>query len=326
MTQSASSASSLRSGRLLWEMPLAMASWIFFHLNKWIIGVAYQQYLQRNSKRATTWRVLSQDTLAIPITLPVLMTKGPRWNTHGVIGTLGPFALQQQITLEVGTARRSAQSWTMVIYRYPDFKTVTQLSWLQPLDSQDVATLDLPAGRYSLGIRYYGLRPEAAMPGLILDGQHPIEGVAVPADPNQVYQSLHQRTNLYYRALHYYIYPMLRLRSYLPQAWVQREYLPVGDPDTTFLYDFVEAGDQLQVEVQPDLLPHYWVYLTGYNRASLPVLSQEITASTVTSPFDQRGFYLVRIRPKRSRVPDLQPQDIQISRQVSAAATDRPLA
>ena len=54
--------------------------------------------------------MLSADTLNIPIILPVLMTKGPRWNTHGIIGTLGPFPIESTLTVNLDQAQRSAQS------------------------------------------------------------------------------------------------------------------------------------------------------------------------------------------------------------------------
>ena len=304
---------SFRSIDLLWEIPLSVLSWIFFKLNKGLIGFLYQRYLSKNLNRAVTWRMISAETLKIPIILPVLMTKGPRWNTHGVIGTLGPFAVDSTLKVDLSIAQRSAQSWTVVVYNYPAYETVTQLSWLKSLEAQNHGTLELPKGYYSLGIRYYGVSDDADMPTVQFDQQEPLPGIPVPQNNNAFYDDLSDRTNLYYRALHFYIYTLLRLRNSLPPSVVRGEYLPVGDPDTTFRYDCFDAGQALKIEVNPELLQEYWVYLSAYNRASLPILSDEVTSTDhQTSAFDCRGYYLFRIRPKTSESRALKDDDVRI--------------
>ena len=306
----------LRRVDLLWEIPLSGLSWLFFKVNKGLIGWLYQQYLSRNLKRAVTWRILSAETLKIPIILPVLMTKGPRWNTHGVIGTLGPFEIESTLTLDLAQAQKSARSWTAVIYSYPDYATVTQLSWLKSTAEQNEGKLTLPKGYYSLGIRYYGLLDQAVMPTVTFDQQESLPGIPVPKETNAFYETLSDRTNLYYLGLHYYIFTLLRLRNQLPEAWIRSEYLPVGDPDTIFLYDCFETGESLQVQVKLHLLNNYWVYLSAYNRASLPILSSEVTtAQYKTVAFTERGYYLFRIRPKSAKAPALNIQDVIVTKE-----------
>lgn len=300
---------------LIWELPLSLLSWLFFKINKSLIGLLYQQYLSRNLTRGVTWRMLSAETLKIPIILPVLMTKGPRWNTHGVIGTLGPFPIESRLTIDLTQAQKSAESWTVVIYRYPDYATITQLSWLQSKAEQNDGNVTLPKGNYSLGIRYYGLSDQAVMPTVTFDHGEPLAGIEVPENTNEFYDYLSDRGNCYYLALHYYIFTLLRLRDRLPESWVRAEYLPVGDPDTTFLYDCFNSGESLRVQVNPLILNDYWVYLTAYNRASLPILSTAMTAADqTTSPFTEDGYYLFRLRPQSSKAPDLNLNDVTVTR------------
>ncbi|MEB3322461.1 MAG: DUF6208 family protein [Synechococcaceae cyanobacterium] len=305
---------------LLWEVPLALLSWGFFRINRALIAFLYQRYLDRDARRGLTWRLLSEATLRIPVSLPVLMTKGPRWNTHAAIGTLGPLAVSGSLEIRTGDATRGAESWTVVVYRYPDFATFCELHSLEPSHQEEWTRLDLPAGRYSLGVRYYGLRPRPAMPAVRIDGREAVAAEPVPAGVNDVYAHLAGRTNPYYRALHHYVHTLLRLRSLLPAALVRREYLPVGDPCTSFRYDWFPAGTELEVEASPSLARTHRIYLTVYNRASLPVHSAEIEAPPQgparrrTSVFPHAGFYLIRLRPRLAEAPAGSPEDLIVRR------------
>ena len=110
-----------------WEILLALLSFVFYKVMKFIIGNIYTLYLIINKKPASQWRVLSQKTINAPLVLPVLMTKAPRWNTHAVIGTLGPFAVKESIAFNIETANNSARSWIAVVYNFPGYRTITSL-------------------------------------------------------------------------------------------------------------------------------------------------------------------------------------------------------
>lgn len=299
---------------LLWEVPLALLSWAFFHANKALIAVLYQRHLDREGSRSRQWRILSAETLRLPLSLPVLQTKGPRWNTHATIGTLGPLPVRQSLAVQTGLAQRSAEAWSVVLYRYPDFATFRELGSLDPSVEGEWSQLELPSGRYVLGVRYYGLRDDALLPAIRLDGS----GEAVAAEPlpegvNAVYDHLAERTSWYHHALHHYIHPTLRLRRWLPAGLVRREFLPVGDPFTRFRYGWFAAGTQLQVHCAPALLRSHRVYLSVYNRASLPVHSAELVAPESSTPLlGSAGFYLFRLRPRQRDLPDCREEDLVV--------------
>ncbi len=140
---------------LLWEIPLALTSFVFYKVMKFVIGNLFTVYLAVDKKKALQWRVLSQKTINAPLVLPVLMTKGPRWNTHAIIGTLGPFAVQETIEIDVATANQSSRSWIAVVYSFPGYKTITSIE-SEKIDSDlPWHTIELPTGKYSLGVRYY---------------------------------------------------------------------------------------------------------------------------------------------------------------------------
>jgi hypothetical protein len=309
---------------LLWEIPLALLSFCFFKSVKALVGLLYGLYVRRDRNRATQWQVLSAVVvLNNPIALPVLMTKGPRWNTHAIIGTVGPFAIDKTLSLDLAYLHRSARSWTVVVYRYPDYTTMAQISALEQREAT-VYDLPLPPGQYSLGVRYYDCRETVVFPAVELDrrsgveSEHPtaapIEAHAVSPDTNQFYCQLSQRHNWFYAALHYYIYTLLQLRPWLPEAFVTQEYLPVGNPDTTFFYDYVEAKQSLQIQARPAALQNYDLYFTLYSRSSLPLYYTKIEEAITTVPaFEGKGYYLVRVRPRVASAPACGPDLIKIS-------------
>jgi hypothetical protein len=311
---------------LLWELPLALLSWGFFHLNKTLIALLYQVYLDRQFERSRTWQILSPETLSLPVSLPVLLTKGPRWNTHATIGTLGPLSVERHLAVQTGEANRSAEAWSVVLYHYPDFRTFRELGSLDSDVDLEWTGLDLPPGRYVLGVRYYGLKTDPRLPAVKLDDAMTDTVAAEPLPPgvNKVYETLASRTTIYHHALHHYVHTMLRVRRWLPAPLIRREFLPVGDPYTEFRYDWFPACCSLQIQVAERLLQDFRIYLTIYNRASLPIHSSELVdAGTTTIPrFDQAGFYLFRLRPRRRQLPACREDDLLVRRLCRRGALD----
>lgn len=125
------------------------------------------------------------------------------------------------------------------------------------------------------------------------------EPQACPANVNQFYDSLLARDNWFYRALQAYMFTVLKWRDRLPESFVRREFLPVGDPDTDYFYGAVVAGSAFAAHVSPGVLARYDVYATLYNRSSFPSSSwQQQTETHQTEPAQGNGFYLMRLRRK----------------------------
>lgn len=288
-----------------WEIPPAIASWLFFRTMKAAIGVLYTRYLDRHRAQGQQWRVLSAENLAKPLSVPVLMTKGPRWNTHAIIGTLGPIAVREQLHLDRPTMAAAAGSWIGCVYRFPDYATVASFD-----DRSGEEPIALPPGRYTVGLRYYHPRSPITFPPVTIDGGEGVAAVTVPADVNDCYRDLKQRDRWFYRWLHFYIFTLLQWRDRLPAAWVEREYLPVGATDTQFFYGVLYCDQGVTLGIETVLLTQYDFYWTQYNRSSLPLAWQMITAAeTAIAPQDQEGFYLIRCRRRSPESPSLQWQE-----------------
>ncbi|WP_254658119.1 DUF6208 family protein [Pleurocapsa sp. PCC 7327] len=284
---------------LIGEIPLAILSLFFYKAMKFIVGNLYTFYLTVDKKKTFQWRVLSAENLKSSLSLPVLMTKGPRWNTHAIIGTLGPFSVKESIALDTESAKNSAGSWIAVIYSFPSYQTITSLE-SDRLNSQDKwETLKLKPGKYSIGLRYYQWRDRVNLPAVTIDGVEFVSSCPVPSDTNNFYYDLIKHKNWFYLALHYYIFTILRLRKYLPESFVRNEYLPVGAPDTQFVYGYLMRGQSLQIESNSSLVKNYNIYLTLYDRSSLPLFWSKIESEKfLTQPIENHGFYLIRLRSK----------------------------
>jgi hypothetical protein len=297
----------------LWEVPLALLSFVFNKVMKFIIGNLFTVYLAVNKKKASQWRVLSQKTINAPLVLPVLMTKGPRWNTHAVIGTLGPFTVKESITIDVATANQSSRSWIAVIYSFPGYKTIASIE-SEKIASENWHTLKLKPGKYSLGVRYYNRASKIDYPGIKVDDRLFVEPYNVPQDINNYYHHLLEAKNWFYSSLHYYIYTILKLRNYLPESLVRKEYLPVGAPATHFAYNYLAPQQSLQIKIEPKIVEQFDIYFTFYDRSSFPVSWCTIDDSKyLLPPQNRKGYFLLRIRPK----PEYFQTDVRVKSQLS---------
>ncbi|GAB4545313.1 MAG: hypothetical protein Tsb0014_39480 [Pleurocapsa sp.] len=284
---------------LLWEIPLALLSFVFYKVMKFAIGNLFTIYLAIDKKKASQWRVLSQKIIDAPLSLPVLMTKGPRWNTHAVIGTLGPFKVEKSVAIDIETANNSARSWIAVVYSFPSYKTITSIESNKIASDNQWYAINLKPGKYSLGVRYYNRLDVINYPAIKIDDRDFVDTYNIPNNVNDYYHNLIQAKNWFYLSLHYYIYTILKLRKWLPESFVNREYLPVGAPDTYFVYNYLESEQNLELDIAPEIVNNFVIYFTFYDRSSLPISWCVITSEKYQFPSPQtNGFYLLRIRPK----------------------------
>lgn len=285
----------------LGEITLALLSFLFYKVTKFIIGNLFIIYSTINKDKASQWRVLSQKTIDSSLILTVLMTKGPRWNTHAIIGTLGPFTVEKSISLDIESANNSAKSWISVIYSFPSYKTISSIK-SDRINSQDKwYSLELKPGKYALGLRYYNRLDKINMPAIKVDDRELTSSLAVPQDLNNFYHDLIKAKNWFYSSLHYYIFTILKLRKWLPESFVRNEYLPVGAPDTFFAYNYLDQEQALQIECTPEIINNFDIYFTFYDRSSLPLNWCKINEEKyILPPTDKQGYYLLRIRPTSS--------------------------
>jgi hypothetical protein len=274
-------------------IPPACASFVFFHAIKRLLK-RLRQARDRNHE-SFDWRTISE-ALDRPLALPYIMVTGPRWNPHALIATVGPFEVQHGLRIRAETAYRSARMWTLVIYREPDSRTVASINSNSTARNDVWNEQALPPGRYSAILRYYEWSGDPRLPEIELDGSHRVHERAVPANENDYLNRLTDKNGAFYTCLHYYMVEMLRLRRFLPETFLQREYLPVGNPETAFRYGYLHRGQCIEITSSHDIPEGHRLYLTIYNRSSFPVAWREVGSLPYrTEPADAIGSYLLRL-------------------------------
>lgn len=299
---------------LIVEIPLAISSFLFAKVNKFLIGNLYVIYLKINQKKANQWRVIDNQLVSSTINMGVLMTKAPRWNTHAIIGTLGPFAVENELSLEVASANTSAKSWFAIFYDFPNYNTVDTIT--SKIGNQESwQSIKLKKGKYTIGLRYYNYGDKLILPAVKIDGKDFTSTKEIPNNSNEFYHHIIYKKNWYFLAIHYYIYTVLKLRKYLPESFVKYEFLPVGAIDTKFYYDALDIGEILSIEVDQNTLNKYDIYVTVYDRTSLPV--EWFTLKSLqgkTNPLSNKGYYLIRVRNEGKPPQEFTDLQIKINR------------
>lgn len=252
------------------------------------------------------WRLFDRHNL--PHMIDRLELTGPRWNTHAIIA-FTPLPVRAEIELDLGVLDRSAEAWTFSVYR--DQEVPVYCATGEPAGPR---RWSLPPGDYTLVVRYYRPRPDARLPAVRVNGAELVAEADVPADVLDFYRELLRFRRLRHRVWHHYVYPMLRARRFLPDAFVRREFLPVGDRGTQFLFDCFESGAALEVFADDAVLDDFLVYFTAYDRASFPVDWFEVSSSARRlGPLSHDGFWLVRAHPRRAAA-SFRPERVTIRR------------
>ncbi len=285
---------------LLWEVPLALLSLIFFKSVRLSLRTLFRIITNSNKKKVYKWLVFSEELLKQPLILPSLLTTGPRWNPHAIAAGAGPFPIKESLAIEISSCVASAQSWSIGIYKFPEAKAVKYIASYSSNLQEQWHELKFEPGKYTLGLRYYNWHDKVSLPAINFDGNPMINTESVDGNNvNNYFQNLTERDNLFYRSLNDYIFTLLLCQKWLPQELVRKEYLPVGDPNNEFLYGVVYKDYSLSLELNSLLLTNYDVYLTIYNRSSLPITFCQINSEKyITSVMEVDGFYLLRLRSK----------------------------
>jgi hypothetical protein len=280
-----------------WELPLAIPSFLFYKTMRFTMRRLVVLNARVNRKKAFEWGVLSAESVNLTLALPAIMTTGPRWNTHAIIAASGPFHVRQSISFDVGELTASAGAWTVVFNRFPDQKLITKLgSEDGPFDTRRV-TISLPAGHYNVLVRLYHCADAIRLPDLDIDGASAVAGRHVDPRSNDFYRDLGRRRNWFYLCLHYYISTLIRLGR--PRRLVESELLPMGNPETRFVWGAVRRGESLKMSIEQPVLTTHDIYFTLYTRDSFPADWYAIREREhVTAPARESGFYLIRAQRK----------------------------
>lgn len=298
---------------LLPQLPLAVGSWLLYRLARGVVDLIAPRLQASSRASASQWRVHSAALFARPGVFPILLVKGPRWNPHATLAMAGPFPVERRLSVELEPVRASATAWSIVIYDYPGANTVAHLGSATGAPPAAAHTFELPPGKYVVSVRYYEWNRTPRLPAVTADDAPVLPGRDLDPDTNDFYRDLIRRRGALSRCLHFYVYPLLRLAPWLPRRWVEREYLPVGNPETSFRYGVVEPGERLVLRPSRRLLAGHGIYVCRYSRDSLPLDWRRVTDLEVRlDPARERGFYVVRLHQFDPEAPAPGPRDLEI--------------
>ena len=260
--------------------------------------------MSRHPELARSWRVLSAETLSMPLALPLIMTSAPRWNTHAVIANVGPLHVAHSLAVHAAEAWKSARSWTIVVYTFPGRETAAYLGSGAGNPEEQWQEIQLAPGAYTIILRYYHWTDVIRFPEIMVDGKECVQPKVVAGTINEFYRDLAKRRSVFYAILHHYVFTMLRYRNWLPPAFVRRQVLPVENPETAFYFDAVQAGSRLHFTVDSSALDSFDILYTLYGRDSFPLEWDRIrTAEHTTAAADRDCFYVVRVHKMRFQDP-----------------------
>lgn len=273
------------------ELPLSAVSYALYVLVKTLVIAMVQG---RAKQLGNGWTDLltqfSQDEKWQTLML-VNLCWAPRWNTHtNVHSWMVELETQEEAHhFAVENVKLDGFSW--------------QINWRGGKDGQELlgacsAKLDGPdwldvpisitqaqaiaSGRsdskqyVNLTLRPYLFdgRRSASLPQLRLEGRELGTGepLSFHADKLAVNQHLRYKQKLFHLAVQWHSFSLLYARGLLPETTVKAVYLPVGNSETQWLWGVVRAGFMLDVTIAVSVLAEHLVFVTVYNRASVPIL------------------------------------------------------
>jgi len=143
------------------------------------------------------------------------------------------------------------------------------------VDGPDWLTLNVgahKAARLSIRPYIFGERTSAVLPRVVLNGQDIAGCVEFSRDRLAFNYTLRKHERPIFWPFQWHVYPMLCCRTWLPPELVRRIYLPVGNPETQWLYGPVHEGFALHFVIAEHVLTDHLVFCTVYDRASFPTL------------------------------------------------------
>lgn len=276
----------MRTHEWLWEAPLGLLSFAFFRA---VRAGMRRALATRQAALASVWNTVDAPSLARPGVLLYFMVTGPRWNVHAALAGAGPLRVGARVEVDLGPLLARGGRATVVLNRTPDFAL---LGWRTLAGGAGRVAFEVGPQTCMLNLRLYGVPGPVVLPEVWVDGALVVPPCPLEAGPEALLAALGGARRPLFRALHQYVYPMLCAR-WLPRRWVERELLPIGNPDTRFRFGPVEPGERVWVQADPALQQQARVYVTLFDRQSLPCARWALGEEAPAAP--ARGFYLLRI-------------------------------
>jgi len=303
------------------EAPLAITSWSHYH--SWVRFSGALKQLTAKSLFERWPPGLYHDVLGdaakenggrLPLgIIAMCLGTGPRWNTHTNVN-IGFFPIEGEggaHVIEVDNIQKEGLSWQTIFYNENNDHIA------EACPNKDISgniTLKIATNSSTKGIQawtrmyLYGEVQEAMVPEVWMDGNLALKTRTYQKNCLGFNKFLREQQNIWFEAMHWYVFPMLATRNFWPEWWVRTEYLPVGNPATAWSYGVLHAGYALSVDIEPAVMTDYIFYYTELSRASIPTLaSYEVSSPKEKMPVcKEDGFWMMRCVRKDGGPADME--------------------
>ncbi len=289
----------------LLELPLCVLSYVYYCCMQRAllpIGAKMRINLATDKWTDTLFLKLGQGKMEQKTIIGALLF-GPRWNTHTNVNALAILPKGRKTTLTVENVKAPGFSWQIVAYgNHMNRDTIGKCGKLAAGGDTFEFPVETKAPyptQFSLAIRSYlfdGTK-EATLPKIWMDGELlNKEPSTFSKDKLAFNYDLRKAQKAHHLALHFYIWPLLCFRRFFTEHFVRWQYLPVGNPETQWLYGPTFAGYALNFKVDAEIHADHLVFCSVYSRASMPTLPcNEILELDQTLPTcDEDGYWAMR--------------------------------
>lgn len=230
---------------------------------------------QGGQDRVAEWKLLN-DEIDKPLALPYFMVSAPRWNTHAIIATSGPLKLSGPVTFQPERLHQCAKVWCLVVYQAKGREVKAIVSSTDAASKQAEVVFTLDSAIYVVSLRLYKTAEEVVFPCVISESRVLLneKTVASKASFEKLEKSVFHKHSYFYRLLN--ISALFNLATSNDEEKIVKNYLPVGSPETLYIFSMLKGKGTLTVNVPESLKGKCFVFLTVYNGSSFPVLSTEL--------------------------------------------------
>lgn len=232
--------------------------------------------------------------------------KGPRWNTHcHQFVTDCKISSEGHSKLVIEGARDRDVLWRAVFKNWRG-DVVAEAAPYMSASGAVTIDIDGEANTQLLVLIFVYMHEgccAASVPCLkCVDGDVVAESILCSRKTLSLYGNLRKQEDIILLAHHWYLFPLVSARRWLPRRFVDQQMLPDSSARslaTGILYGVVLEGYDLAIAVDPKVSEMHLVLCTMYNRASLPIAcDKEVRGvSTIVPDVREDGLWLVRIIP-----------------------------
>ena len=227
---------------------------------------------------------------------------GPRWNTHADLFSSWLKTPASSCTFVIDDSLNKAEWWAI---NFLD----CNLNVLYSINSQmQQSTFDLLFIENKCALvnaRVYKPSDGVLLPELLnRDGDILLKSTHFSQDQlkcrHEFYHSLFQKRDRFiFKMPMLYVNSLLTLNMPWLDSFVHKEFLPVGNPTTVFIYGVVKKGNRLIVTTAANAILQGILNITIYNICSIPTLwDVDIIDQTFETIVQSDGFFLLRYNAK----------------------------